>query len=59
MHLTSRWAQIKRNIRLAWQHRLGGDKTGLKLAEFYAYDVAAAARLERAQAETRFVGGPS
>jgi salicylate hydroxylase len=44
MHLTSKWAQIKRNIRMALQHRLGGDKTGLKLSEFYEYDVAAAAR---------------
>ena len=44
MHLTSRWAQIKRNIRMALQHRLGGDKTGLKLSEFYDYDVAAASR---------------
>jgi salicylate hydroxylase len=45
MHLTSRWAQIRRNIRLAFQQQLGGDKTGLKLSEFYAYDVAQAARL--------------
>jgi salicylate hydroxylase len=52
MHLTSKWAQIKRNIRLTLQYRLGGDKTGLKLAEFYAYDVAGASRLEGAQAET-------
>jgi salicylate hydroxylase len=44
MHLTSKWAQIKRNIRFAFQHRLGGDKTGLKLSEFYEYDVAAASR---------------
>ena len=44
MHLTSKWAQIKRNIRMALQHRLGGDKTGLKLSEFYEYDVAAASR---------------
>lgn len=44
MHLTSKWAQIKRNIRMAFQHRLGGDKTGLKLSEFYEYDVAAASR---------------
>jgi salicylate hydroxylase len=52
MHLTSKWAQIKRNVRLALQHRLGGDKTGLKLAEFYAYDVAGASRLEHAQPDT-------
>lgn len=45
MHLTSKWAQIKRNVRLAFQQRIGGDKTGLKLAEFYAYDVDAASRL--------------
>ena len=44
MHLTSKWAQVKRNIRMALQHRLGGDKTGLKLNEFYEYDVAAASR---------------
>jgi len=44
MHLTSKWAQIKRNIRMALQHRLGGDKTGLKLSEFYEYDVASASR---------------
>jgi salicylate hydroxylase len=44
MHLTSRWAQIKRNVRMALQHRLGGDKTGLKLSEFYDYDVAAVSR---------------
>lgn len=44
MHLTSKWAQIKRNIKMAFQHRLGGDKTGLKLSEFYEYDVAAASR---------------
>ena len=45
MHLTSKWAQIRRNIRLAFQHQVGGDKTGLKLAEFYDYDVASASRL--------------
>jgi salicylate hydroxylase len=45
MHLTSKWAQIKRNVRLALQHQLGGDKTGLKLAEFYDYDVVTASRL--------------
>jgi 2-polyprenyl-6-methoxyphenol hydroxylase-like FAD-dependent oxidoreductase len=45
MHLTSKWAQIRRNVRLAFQHQLGGDKTGLKLAEFYEYDVASASRL--------------
>jgi len=45
MHLTSKWAQIKRNVRLALRHQLGGDKTGLKLAEFYDYDVVTASRL--------------
>ena len=45
MHLTSKWAQIRRNVRLAFQHQVGGDKTGLKLAEFYEYDVASASRL--------------
>jgi salicylate hydroxylase len=49
MHLTSKWAQIKRNIRLAWQHQFGGDKTGLKLTDFYEYDVAAASRLAATQ----------
>ena len=44
MHLTSRWAQIKRNVRLALQHRFGRDKTGLNLSEFYAYDAATASR---------------
>jgi salicylate hydroxylase len=45
MHLISKWSQIKRNIRLALQHQVGGDKTGLQLAEFYEYDVASASRL--------------
>jgi salicylate hydroxylase len=45
MHLTSRWAQLKRNIKLTVQHRFRSDKTGLQLAEFYDYDVAAASRL--------------
>jgi salicylate hydroxylase len=51
MHLTSKWAQLKRNIRLAWQHQMGGDKTGLKLTDFYEYDVAAASRLAPTQAK--------
>jgi salicylate hydroxylase len=42
MHLTSRWAQLRRNIRMTLQHRIGGDKTGIQLGAFYAYDVAAA-----------------
>jgi len=45
MHLTSKWARIKRDVRIALQHRLGGDRTGLKLAEFYQYDVAAASKI--------------
>jgi salicylate hydroxylase len=45
MHLTSRWAQLKRNVKMAWQHRIGGDKTGIQLGSFYDYDVAAATRL--------------
>jgi salicylate hydroxylase len=45
MHLTSRWAQLKRNVKMAWQHRIGGDKTGIQLGAFYDYDVAAATRL--------------
>lgn len=55
MHLTSRWAQIKRDIRLALQHRIGGDKTGLKMHEFYEYDVAAVARLPQG---TRLTSSP-
>ena len=45
MHLTSRWAQLKRNVKMALHHRLGGDKTGIQLGSFYAYDVAAETRL--------------
>ena len=45
MHLTSKWAQLKRNVKMAWQHRIGGDKTGIKLGAFYAYDVEAVTRL--------------
>jgi salicylate hydroxylase len=52
MHLTSKWAQLKRNLRLAFQHQVGGDKTGLKLAEFYEYDVASASRLPDAIGRT-------
>jgi hypothetical protein len=44
MHLRSKWAQVKRNLKMAWQHRLGGDKTGIQLGAFYAYDVDAATR---------------
>lgn len=45
MHLTSRWAQFKRNVKMALHHRVGGDKTGIQLGAFYNYDVAEAARL--------------
>jgi salicylate hydroxylase len=41
MHLTSRWAQFRRNLRMTLKRRLGGDKTGVQLGDFYAYDVAA------------------
>lgn len=41
MHLTSPWAQLKRNVKMALQHRLGRDKTGIQLGSFYNYDVAA------------------
>jgi salicylate hydroxylase len=43
MHLSSPWAQLKRNVKMALHHRLGGDKTGIQLGSFYDYDVAAAA----------------
>jgi len=45
MHLTSRWAQMKRNVKMSLQHQIGGDKTGIKLGSFYAYDVDAVTRL--------------
>jgi salicylate hydroxylase len=45
MHLTSKWAQFKRNAKMALQQRVGGDKTGIRLASFYEYDVAEASRL--------------
>jgi salicylate hydroxylase len=48
MHLTSRWAQLKRNIKFVFQQQFGGDKTGLKLSEFYAYDVAKESQLSNA-----------
>jgi len=41
MHLTSPWAQLKRNVTMALRHRFGGDKTGIQLGYFYNYDVAA------------------
>jgi salicylate hydroxylase len=45
MHLASPWAQLKRNVKMALHHRLGGDKTGIQLGWFYDYDVAAESRL--------------
>ncbi len=45
MHLTSPWAQLKRNVKMALHHRLGGDKTGIQLGWFYHYDVADETRL--------------
>jgi len=44
MHVTSRWAQLKRNVKMALHQRLGGDKTGIQLGWFYNYDVADAMR---------------
>ena len=44
MHLTSPWAQLKRNVKMALHRRLGGDKTGIQLGSFYDYDVAEAMR---------------
>jgi salicylate hydroxylase len=41
MHLTSPWAQLTRNVKMALKHRLGRDKTGIQLGSFYDYDVAA------------------
>jgi hypothetical protein len=45
MHLTSPWAQLKRNVKMALKHRLGRDKTGIQLGSFYDYDVAAENRM--------------
>jgi len=39
MHLTSKWERAKRNAKMALQKTLGGDKTGVNLGDFYAYDV--------------------
>jgi salicylate hydroxylase len=44
MHLKSRWAQVSRNIKMALRQRFGGDKTGIHLGDYYAYDVDAATR---------------
>jgi salicylate hydroxylase len=41
MHLVSRWAQLKRNVKMALHRRVGGDKTGIQLGSYYSYDVAA------------------
>jgi len=48
MHLSSRWGQLKRNVKMALHHHFGGDKTGIQLGWFYNYDVAADARLTAA-----------
>jgi salicylate hydroxylase len=40
MHLISRWAQLKRNIKMTLQRRIGGDKTGIQLGSYYDYDIA-------------------
>jgi salicylate hydroxylase len=45
MHVTSRWAQLKRNVTMALKHRLGADKTGIQLGSFYNYDVASESRM--------------
>jgi 2-polyprenyl-6-methoxyphenol hydroxylase-like FAD-dependent oxidoreductase len=42
MHLTSRWAQLMRNLRMALHHKVGGDRTGIQLGYYYDYDVAKA-----------------
>ena len=44
MHLSSKWAQLKRNVNMALQHRFGGDKTGIQLGSFYDYDVTTVTR---------------
>jgi salicylate hydroxylase len=50
MHLTSRWAQLKRNVMMTLRHRFGGDTTGIHLGSFYDYDVAS---VTRQQADAR------
>jgi salicylate hydroxylase len=40
MHLATPWAQLKRNVKMALHHRIGGDKTGIQLGWLYNYDVA-------------------
>jgi salicylate hydroxylase len=39
-HLTSRWAQIKRDVMLALRDRFGVDKTVFQVDQLYSYDVA-------------------
>ena len=51
MHLTSKWAQLKRNVKMTLQHRIGGDKTGIQLGSFYNYDVVAATRPANARSD--------
>jgi len=43
MHLSSDEERQERNARMAHGHKAGGDKTGVNLGSFYAYDVAAVA----------------
>jgi salicylate hydroxylase len=39
-HLTSRWAQLKRDVTLTLRDRLGLDRTAFNVAWLYGYDVA-------------------
>jgi 2-polyprenyl-6-methoxyphenol hydroxylase-like FAD-dependent oxidoreductase len=48
MHVTSKLGQLRRNLMMTMKRRLGGDKTGgVRLGEYYQYDVAAAAAAEK------------
>jgi salicylate hydroxylase len=38
-HLTSRWAQLKRDLKFALRDRLGIDRTAFDPAQLYRYDV--------------------
>jgi len=38
-HLTSRWAQLKRDVKLALRDRFGMDKTVFQVDQMYSYDV--------------------
>jgi salicylate hydroxylase len=38
-HLTSRWAQLKRDMKLALRDRFGMDKTVFQVDQMYSYDV--------------------